>query len=83
MLIKGEGKDKTETVNIETDLKRPIAVEPYGSVTQHGRAYRGDKKFDLYTLMLAWVNNKEIEDSQKCFVAANFIRGGVFGGDAE
>jgi len=83
MLIKGEGKDKTETVDVESGSKCPIAIEPYGSVTQHGRAYRGDKKFDLYTLMVAWVNNKEIEEEQQCFVTANLIRGGVFGGDSE
>lgn len=82
MLIKAEGKDKTETVGIESEIKIPIAVEPYGSVTQHGRAYRATN-IDLYTLMKDWVNNKGVEENQQKFIVANLIRGGVFGGDAE
>ncbi len=82
MLIKIEGKDKTDTVKIESENKRPIAIEPYGSVTQHGRAYR-HTQIDLYTLMMSWVNNKNIQADQQKFVVANLIRGGVFGGDAE
>lgn len=64
------------------NAKVPIAVEPYGSVTQRGEAYRPSKN-DLYTLMLDWVNDKEISDEQRCFVLANFIRGGVFGGKSD
>ncbi len=87
MLIKVGGKDKkdknkTETIAIDSESKHPIAIEPYGSVTQHGRAYR-PTKIDLYTLMMDWVNNKQIEENQQKFVVANLIRGGVFGGDAE
>ena len=80
MLIKAEGKGKTETVPV--DIKLPIAVEPYGSVTQHGRAYR-PKENDLYTLMKSWVNGGAIERDQQKYVVANLIRGGVFGGDSE
>lgn len=59
----------------------PIAVEPFGSVTQRGEAYRKTKKEgDLYSLMIDWVNDKELDHGQKCFVLANLIRGGVFGG---
>ena len=58
----------------------PIAVEPYGSVTQMGQAYRKSRN-DLYTLMLDWLNEKDnVSDEDKNFVVANFIRGGVFGG---
>jgi len=64
------------------DAKFPIAVEPFGSVTQRGQAYR-KSKIDLYTLMLAWVNNKDVSGEQKNFVLANLIRGGVFGGKTE
>jgi CRISPR-associated protein Csy3 len=64
------------------DAECPIAVEPFGSVTQRGQAYRKSKT-DLYTLMLAWVNNKDVSQEQKNFVLANFIRGGVFGGKSE
>jgi CRISPR-associated protein Csy3 len=82
MLIKSEGKDKTETVNIDAEIKQPIAIEPYGSVTQHGRAYRPSKN-DLYSLMLDWVNSKEnVNEDDKKYVVGNLIRGGVFGGDS-
>ena len=60
----------------------PIAVEPFGAVTQRGQAYRRSKN-DLYTLMFNWVNNKDISQEQKSFVLANLIRGGVFGGKSE
>ena len=61
----------------------PIAVEPYGSVTQMGQAYRKSED-DLYTLMLDWLNEKEnVRDEDKHFVVANFIRGGVFGGKGD
>ncbi len=59
--------------------KQPIAIEPFGAVTQRGDAYRKNKKEgDLYNLMVDWVNDKDIADEQKSFVAANLIRGGVF-----
>lgn len=57
----------------------PIAIEPFGAVTQQGQAYRKTKT-DLYTLMMKWVNDKEVSDNDKNFVLANLIRGGVFGG---
>ena len=60
----------------------PIAIEPFGAVTQQGRVYRKTKN-DLYTLMMKWVNDKEVNKSDKNFVLANLIRGGVFGGKAE
>ncbi len=80
MLIKAEGKGKYDTVDV--DVRVPIAVEPFGSVTQHGRAYRPSKN-DLYSLMKSWVNDGVIEADQKKYVVANLIRGGVFGGDSE
>ncbi|MDT8403255.1 type I-F CRISPR-associated protein Csy3 [Sulfuriflexus sp.] len=59
--------------------KQPIAIEPFGAVTQRGDAYRKNKKEgDLYSLMLDWVNDKDITDNQKSYVTANLIRGGVF-----
>lgn len=60
----------------------PIAVEPFGSVTQRGEAYR-KSRIDLYTLMMDWLNDKPVADSQKCYVLANLIRGGVYGGKSE
>ena len=62
----------------------PIAVEPYGSVTTQGRAYRQPKeKTDFYSLLDGWViKDKSPEPDQQHFVIATLIRGGVFG-DAE
>lgn len=61
----------------------PIAVEPYGAVTQMGQAYRRSKD-DLYTLMLDWLNGKDnVSNEAQNFVVANLIRGGVFGGGGE
>jgi len=59
----------------------PIAVEPYGSVTNRGKAYRQPKeKMDFYTLFDSWMI-KDISPSieQQHYVIANLVRGGVFG----
>lgn len=62
----------------------PIAVEPYGSVTQMGQAYRkNEKEGDLYSLMIKWLNEKKVTDDEKNFVVGNLIRGGVFGGKGD
>ncbi len=61
------------------DENLPIAIEPYGSVTQRGEAYRKNKnEGDLYSLMVKWVNNIDISLEEKSYVVANLIRGGVF-----
>lgn len=63
----------------------PIAVEPYGSVTNRGTAYRQPKeKMDFYTLLDGWVikNNKPPVEQQH-YVMAGLIRGGVFGEKAD
>ncbi len=59
----------------------PIAVEPYGSVTSQGKAYRQPKeKQDFYTLLDAWVIKDQPPSlEQQHYVMANLIRGGVFG----
>jgi CRISPR-associated protein Csy3 len=58
---------------------QPIAIEPFGAVTQIGDAFRKNKKEgDLYSLMVDWVNGGEIKPEQKMYVTANLIRGGVF-----
>ena len=59
----------------------PIAVEPYGSVTTQGKAWRQPKeKLDFYTLLDGWIiKDKAPELSQQHFVIATLIRGGVFG----
>ncbi len=59
----------------------PIAIEPYGSVTTQGKAYRQPKeKTDFYNLLDNWIlKDKAPEPEQQHFVIATLIRGGVFG----
>jgi CRISPR-associated protein Csy3 len=63
------------------NASRPIAVEPYGSVTSQGVAYRLDKN-DFFSIVDRLILKDEqidkIEDLH--FMMANLIRGGVFGG---
>lgn len=59
----------------------PIAIEPYGAVTNLGKAYRTPKdKQDFYTFFDSWARGgmlDRIEDEH--YVMAVLIRGGVFG----
>lgn len=70
-----------DTWYVGADVNGPIAVEPYGSVTTQGKAYRQPKqKDDFYSLFDNWL----IKDlapvvEQQHFVIATLIRGGVFG----
>ena len=59
----------------------PIAVEPYGSVTTQGKAYRQPKaKQDFYNLFDNWLLKDQVPSvEQQHFVMAVLIRGGVFG----
>jgi CRISPR-associated protein Csy3 len=59
----------------------PIAVEPYGSVTNRGKAYRQPKdKMDFYTLLDGWIIKDNVPAiDQQHYVIANLVRGGVFG----
>lgn len=60
----------------------PIAVEPYGSVTTQGKAYRQPKdKVDFYNLLDNWVlkGKAPANPNDQHFVIAVLIRGGVFG----
>jgi CRISPR-associated protein Csy3 len=63
----------------------PIAVEPYGSVTNRGKAYRQPKeKEDFYSLLDNWaVKGKVPPLEQQHYVMAVLIRGGVFGEKGE
>lgn len=71
--------------NSDNEGLGPIAVEPYGSVTSQGRAYRQPKdKMDFYTLLDGWVlKDKTPAPEQQHYVIANLIRGGVFGEKGE
>jgi CRISPR-associated protein Csy3 len=59
----------------------PIAVEPYGSVTSQGKAYRQPKqKQDFYNLLDKWVlKDQSPEEGNQHYVMATLVRGGVFG----
>ena len=63
------------------DEMGPIAVEPYGSVTTQGKAYRQPKqKLDFYTLLDNWIIKDQAPPvEQQHFVIATLVRGGVFG----
>lgn len=62
-------------------INGPIAIEPYGSVTTQGVAYRQPKaKKDFYSLLDNWVlKDKEPTVEDQHFVVAVLVRGGVFG----
>ncbi len=59
----------------------PIAVEPYGSVTNRGMAYRNPtKKEDFYTLLdECFKSKKDLNEEQQHYLMAVLVRGGVFG----
>lgn len=59
----------------------PIAIEPYGAVTNLGKAFRppADKK-DFYTFFDNWARGGQLESIEdKHYVIAVLVRGGVFG----
>lgn len=65
-----------DTVNIG-----PIAVEPYGAVTNLGKAFRTPKeKADFYSLFDGWARGNALARKEdKHYVMATLVRGGVFG----
>ena len=68
-----------------SDVLFPIAVEPYGSVTSEGKAYRQPcEKTDFYSLLDDWfINDKMPTLENQHFVMAVLLRGGVFGEKSE
>ena len=65
----------------EEGMIGPIAVEPYGSVTSEGKAYRQPKaKADFYHLLDNWVLKGQAPgEGDQHYVMATLVRGGVFG----
>jgi CRISPR-associated protein Csy3 len=59
----------------------PIAIEPYGAVTNLGKAFRAPKdKADFYTLFDRFALGDKLADkTQEHYVMAVLVRGGVFG----
>lgn len=69
-----------DTWHSEADTVGPIAIEPYGSVTNRGKAYRPSNNGDFYTLLDNWIlKDKVPELEQQHYVMAILVRGGVFG----
>lgn len=70
-----------DTWYADADANGPIAVEPYGSVTTQGKAYRQPKqKDDFYSLFDNWLIKDQVPAvEQQHFVMATLVRGGVFG----
>lgn len=69
----------------EAEQFGPISIEPFGSVTNRGTAYRQPaKKIDFYNLLDKWVlKDQAPENNQQHYVMATLIRGGVFGEKSE
>lgn len=63
------------------DEKRAIAIEPYGAVTNLGRAFRTPKeKQDFFTLFDKFATGGELDSKEEeHYVMAVLVRGGVFG----
>lgn len=63
------------------DKQMAIAIEPYGAVTNLGKAYRTPKdKIDFYTLFDKYAMGEALETpEQEHYVMAVLVRGGVFG----
>lgn len=61
--------------------QRPISIDPYGAVTNLGRAYRQPKeKQDFFSLFDRFSQGEKLESSEEeHFVMAVLVRGGVFG----
>lgn len=59
----------------------PIAIEPYGAVTNLGKAFRTPKeKQDFYTFFDKWARGESLERLEdEHYVMAVLVRGGVFG----
>ncbi len=61
--------------------QRPISIDPYGAVTNLGRAYRQPKeKKDFFSLFDSFSQGEKLESpEEEHFVMAVLVRGGVFG----
>lgn len=69
-----------DTWHSEAETVGAIAIEPYGSVTSRGKAYRPVKNNDFYSLLDNWIlKDKAPPLEQQHYVMAVLVRGGVFG----
>lgn len=63
------------------ERQAPIAIEPYGAVTNLGKAYRTPKaKADFFTLFDKFACGEKLDNAEdEHYVMAVLVRGGVFG----
>ena len=63
------------------DKQAAIAIEPYGAVTNLGKAYRTpDQKVDFFSLFDKYALGEKLNNTeQEHYVMAVLVRGGVFG----
>lgn len=62
------------------EMNRPIAIEPYGAVTNLGKAFRAEKGTSFYDLFDRYAIGENLKTKeQEHYVMAVLIRGGVFG----
>lgn len=66
---------------LEEEDRLPISIEPYGSVTSLGVAFRQPSaKHDFYTLFDNWMEEDIVPAAQdQHYIMAMLLRGGVFG----
>lgn len=63
-----------------SEINMPIAIEPYGAVTNLGTAFRTSKDAEFYTLFDKYAVGGQLDTKeQEHYVMAVLIRGGVFG----
>jgi len=67
----------------QAESSGPIAIEPYGSVTVRGQAFRPLNNGSFYKVLENWMNDKEPTDEEKHYMMATLIRGGVFSGESK
>lgn len=70
-----------DTWYADAEANGPIAVEPYGSVTSLGKAFRQPRDGrDFYNLLDDWMlKDRAPSEGDRHYVMATLVRGGVFG----
>lgn len=65
----------------DNNVQFPIPVEPYGTVTNLGKAFRHpEQKMDFYTLFDNWILKGQTPNlDQQYYIISVLIRGGIFG----
>lgn len=62
----------------------PIAAEPYGAVTNRGKAFRAEKGTDFFSLFDRFSMGEKLDnEEEEHYVMAVIVRGGVFGSSSK